>query len=71
MPNTSDCATVWFAILERAHRLGDHKRAAEALRNLKDRGVEVRFPRRQTISQRPDTPSRGHSSIKGECPNET
>lgn len=50
MPNRGDCATVWFAILERAHRLGDHKRASEALQKLKDRGVIVRFPRRQTIS---------------------
>ena len=33
----SDCATVWFAILERAINLGDTEREAEARQKLEDR----------------------------------
>ena len=39
----SDCATVWFAILERAINLGNAEREAEARLKLKELGVEVDF----------------------------
>ncbi len=39
----SDCATVWFAILERAVNLGDADRAAEARQKLTELGVDVNF----------------------------
>ena len=38
-----DCASVWFAILERAHNLSDHEQAADAIRELRRLGWEVRF----------------------------
>lgn len=38
-----DCATVWFARLERAKRDNDFELAAEAIRQLRRLGVEVRF----------------------------
>ena len=41
-----DCATVWFAILERAKHLHNFKRAAEAQRKLEELGVKVKFTKR-------------------------
>lgn len=38
-----DCATVWFARLERAKSLNDFERAAEAVRQLRRLGVNVKF----------------------------
>ena len=38
-----DCATVWFARLERAKSLNDFERAAEAVRQLRRLGVDVKF----------------------------
>ena len=38
-----DCATVWFARLERAKSQNDFERAAEAVRQLRRLGVDVRF----------------------------
>ena len=43
-----DCASVWFAILERAKFQHDFRRAAEAQRKLEELGVKVKF----TISQK-------------------
>lgn len=45
-----DCATVWFARLERAKDDHDFEGAAEAVRQLKRLGVDVKFT--------PDTPAR-------------
>jgi len=45
-----DCATVWFARLERAKDDHNFERAAEAVRELKRLGVDVKFT--------PDTPAR-------------
>lgn len=42
-PNVEDCATAWFAMLDRARRVGDFERAAAAIRKLRELGVEVRF----------------------------
>ena len=38
-----DCTTVWFARLERAKSQHDFERAAEAVRELRRLGVDVRF----------------------------
>lgn len=38
-----DCATVWFARLERAKQDNDFELAAEAIRQLRRLGVEVQF----------------------------
>jgi len=40
---TSECATVWFAVLERAKNRHDFHLAARAERELKRLGVDVRF----------------------------
>lgn len=42
-----DCATAWFAVLERALHDGDVHRAAAATRELERLGVTVKFRRRQ------------------------
>lgn len=42
-PAPEDCATVWFARLERAKNQKDFERAAEAVRELRRLGVDVRF----------------------------
>lgn len=39
-----NCASVWFARLERARTLGDWRREAEAERNLRRLGVNVDWP---------------------------
>ena len=49
-----DCATVWFARLERAKDDHDFERAAEAVRELQRLGVSVKFA--------PDTPTRGEAA---------
>ena len=41
-----DCATAWFAVLERARLDDNFERAAEAVRELKRLGVTVRMDRR-------------------------
>jgi hypothetical protein len=41
-----DCATAWFAVLERALDEGDVQRAAQAERELQRLGVDVRFRRK-------------------------
>jgi hypothetical protein len=41
--DTRQCATIWFAILERARNLGDEERAQAAAAKLRELGVEVRF----------------------------
>lgn len=38
-----DCASVWFARLERAKNLHDFERAAEAVRKLRRLGIVVTF----------------------------
>lgn len=38
-----DCASVWFAILERSRNLGHRKREIEALQRLRAMGVDIRF----------------------------
>ena len=38
-----DCATVWFARLERAMDDHDFERAAQAVRELRRLGVDVKF----------------------------
>ncbi|MFH0983756.1 MAG: hypothetical protein V2A79_19750 [Planctomycetota bacterium] len=40
-----DSPTAWFAVLERARRDNDFRRAAEAERELRRLGVRVRFSR--------------------------
>ena len=46
-PDPQDCATAWFAVLERA-RLDNHfERAAEAVRELRRLGVQVKFDRKR------------------------
>jgi hypothetical protein len=40
-----DCATAWMAVLERARRVGDFERAAQATRELRRLGIVVRFTR--------------------------
>jgi hypothetical protein len=40
-----ECATAWFAVLERAKLDCDFERAAEAVRELRRLGVQVRFHR--------------------------
>lgn len=42
-PPETDCASVWFARLERAKNLNDFERAAEAVRELQRLGVSVTF----------------------------
>ena len=42
-PPETDCASVWFARLERAKNLNDFERAAEAVRELRRLGVDVKF----------------------------
>ncbi len=42
-PPETDCASVWFARLERAKNLNDFERAAEAVRELRRLGVVVQF----------------------------
>jgi hypothetical protein len=44
-----DYATTWFAVLERAKLANDFERAAEAVRQLKRLGVEVKFIRRPEV----------------------
>lgn len=41
----SDCASVWFMRLERAKNLNDFEAAAEAVRELRNLGVHVKFRR--------------------------
>ena len=43
----SDCATAWFAVLERAREDNDFERAAEAVRQLRRLGVAVKFEHRK------------------------
>lgn len=44
MPRSDDdCATIWFAILERAKNRNDFERAAEAQKRLREMGVRVKF----------------------------
>jgi ferric-dicitrate binding protein FerR (iron transport regulator) len=38
-----DSAVYWFVRLDNAHELQDHERAAEAIRELRRLGVDVRF----------------------------
>lgn len=40
-----DSPTAWFAVLEAARLRDDHERAAEAIRQLRRLGVEVKFRR--------------------------
>lgn len=40
---TIDSPTAWFCALEVAHQRGDYEAAAEALRQLRRLGVEVRM----------------------------
>jgi len=40
-----NCPTAWFAVLEDAKRRNDFERAAEAVRELRRLGVEVRWKR--------------------------
>jgi hypothetical protein len=40
-----DCPTAWFAVLERAREVGDPVRAAEAEKQLRRLGVQIRFAR--------------------------
>ena len=42
-PPEIDCASIWFARLERAKNLNDFERAAEAVRELRKLGVDVKF----------------------------
>lgn len=42
-PLAEDCATVWFARLERAKAQNDFEAAAVAVRELRRLGVTVRF----------------------------
>lgn len=44
--------TAWFAVLEMAREREDHERAADAIRQLRRLGVEVRFSRRQAPSEK-------------------
>ena len=41
-----NCATAWFAVLERARLDDDFERAAEAVRELHRLGIEVKFDRK-------------------------
>jgi hypothetical protein len=42
-PNVEDCATAWFAVLERARLDDDYERATAAVRELRRLGVTVTF----------------------------
>ena len=44
-PRPEDCPTYWFVILDRARMDDDFERAAQAQRELKRLGVNVRFHR--------------------------
>ena len=50
-PPETDCAAVWFARLERAKNLNDFERAAEAVRELRRLGVDVKFSPASDASQ--------------------
>lgn len=42
---SNECASVWFLRLERAKNLNNFEAAAEAVRELRALGVDVRFRR--------------------------
>ena len=46
-PDPRDCATAWFAVLERARLDNDFARAADAVRELRRLGVQVKFDRKR------------------------
>ena len=42
-PKPEDCATAWFAALERARNIGDRQLERTAIQNLRRLGVQVFF----------------------------
>jgi len=45
-----DCATAWFAVLERARIDGDAERQAQALRELRRLGIFLDWTERREVS---------------------
>ena len=43
----TECATAWFALLERSRMVGDFESAARAQRELKRLGVSVKYRRQE------------------------
>jgi hypothetical protein len=42
-----NCATAWFAVLERARIEGDRQRESQAIRELRRLGIRVEFDRQE------------------------
>lgn len=46
-----DCPAAWFAVLEHAREHNDFERAAQAVRELRRLGVDVKYPVRRRPQQ--------------------